>query len=437
MNIKDNSLKVSNGDIFIALDNGHKYIDDAIKNGASKVIAEHGHYDVDTLIVKNTRKYLIKYLKENYYNDIKDINIIGITGTNGKTTTAYLIYQALNLLGSKCAYIGTIGFYIDDKICDLNNTTPDLIDLYEMIMEAKNRGCTNIVMEVSSHSLSLKRIDALKFNYIMFTNLTSEHLNYHKTMNRYFKAKKRLLKFLKKDGKVLVNVDDKYMKKLSKKAIKIGSSGHYIIGDHFYTNRTKFYLNSKIYEMKLLGLYNIYNMSFCIALLEMMGFKNIRKVVKKLNAPSGRMELIKDENRLIIVDYAHTPDAVEKILLAVKEFAKNKIYVIIGCGGNRDKTKRPVMAKIATDLSDFVIFTSDNPRFEEPIDIINDMIESLDNINYQVIVNREDAIKKGIQLIENNDILIVLGKGHEKYQIINDKKIYFDDVEIIKTNIRR
>lgn len=437
MNIKDNSLKVVKNDIFIALDKGHEYVDDAIKRGASKVIVEYGKKDDKTKVVRNTRKYLIKYLKKNYYDQIKDMNIIGITGTNGKTTTAFLIYQALNLLDSKCAYIGTIGFYINSKIKDLNNTTPDLIDLYEMILEAKKQGCKNIVMEVSSHSLSLKRIDALKFNYVMFTNLTSEHLNYHKTMKKYFKAKKRLLKFLKRKGKVFVNIDDPYIKKIKKRRIRIGTYGEYKIGSYEISNRTKFNLNDKTYDMKLLGLYNIYNMSFCIALLEQMRFKNIKKIVRKLNAPSGRMELIKDENKLYIVDYAHTPDAVAKVLTAVREFAKNKIYVIIGCGGNRDKTKRPIMADIATSLADYAIFTTDNPRFENELDILDDMTNNLSNTNYEIIVNREEAIKKGIQILSNNDILMVLGKGHEKYQIIKDKKIYFDDIEIIEANIRR
>lgn len=437
MNIKDNSKKVNEGDIFIALDNGDKYIEEAISNGASTIICNKGDYSVKTIRVKDTRKYLIEYLNNNYYKEIEDINIIGITGTNGKTTTSYLIYQALNILGSKCAYIGTIGFYIDDKICDLNNTTPDLIDLYEMILEAKRKGCKNIVMEVSSHALSLGRVDALRFNFALFTNLTCEHLNYHKTMKEYFKAKKKLLKLMKKDGKIIINNDDNYMKKIKYNAIKVGIKGDYIIGDYKYTNKTKFYLNNKRYEMNLLGIYNIYNMAFCIVVLENMGYTKLNRVIKKLDAPSGRMEIIEAEGKKAIVDYAHTPDAVEKILNAVKEFAKNKIYVIIGCGGNRDKSKRPIMADIACSLADYVIFTSDNPRFEEPIDIINDMIKNLDKTNYQVIVNREIAIEKGIQLINNNDILIVLGKGHEKYQIIKDNKVYFDDVEIIKQTFRR
>lgn len=442
MDIKDNSNNIQKGDTFIALENGEKYVIDAIQKGATKVITKHKNYNIRTnnikiIYVKNPRKYLIKYLKYNYYKDIEDMNIIGITGTNGKTTTAYLLYQALNLLESKCAYIGTIGFYIDGKLKDLNNTTPDIIELYEMIMEAKKHGCKNVVMEVSSHSLDLKRVDAIKYNYALFTNLTNDHLDYHKSIKKYYKAKRKLLKLLKKDGKIITNSDDTYMKKISKRAIKIGKNGEYKIGDYYFTNKTIFYLNNNKYQMNLMGLYNIYNMSFVIAVLNSMGYFNLNRIIKKLNPPSGRMEIIERKTNKIIVDYAHTPDAVEKIINAVKDFAKNKIYVIIGCGGNRDKTKRPIMASLSCSLADYVIFTSDNPRFERPMDIINDMVKDLGKTNYEVVENRKEAIEKGIQLLKNNDILIVLGKGHEKYQVIGKDKIHFDDVEIINQTFRR
>ena len=429
MHIQYNSKKIKKGDIFIAIGNGHKYVEEAIINGASKVIVEYGKYSVPTKKVRSTRNYLIKYLKKYYYNDIKDLNIIGVTGTNGKTTTAYLIYQALNLLNSKTSYIGTIGFYIDGKEKDLDNTTPDLIDLYEMLLESKQKGCKNVVMEVSSHSLSLKRVNAIKFDYALFTNLTHEHLNYHKTMNKYFKAKKKLIKLLKNKKNKIVNIDDKYMKKLKRKSTTIGCKGDYKIGKYYYDKKTVFYLNDKKYKMNLLGRHNIYNMSFTISLLEKMGYCNIGNIISKLLPPPGRLEQVKDN---IFVDYAHTEDAVEKIINTVKEFAKGRIIVVLGCGGNRDKTKRPVMAKVATSLSDYSIFTSDNPRFEKASDILNDMIKDLNNTNYEVIEDRKKAIEKGIQIREKNDILLVLGKGHEKYQIINDIKYPFNDVEIIK-----
>ena len=429
MHIQYNSKKIKKGDIFIAIGNGHKYVEEAIINGASKVIVEYGKYSVPTKKVRSTRNYLIKYLKKYYYNDIKDLNIIGVTGTNGKTTTAYLIYQALNLLNSKTSYIGTIGFYIDGKEKDLDNTTPDLIDLYEMLLESKQKGCKNVVMEVSSHSLSLKRVNAIKFDYALFTNLTHEHLNYHKTMNKYFKAKKKLIKLLKNKKNKIVNIDDKYMKKLKRNSITIGCKGDYKIGKYYYDKKTVFYLNDKKYKMNLLGRHNIYNMTFTISLLEKMGYCNIGNIISKLLPPPGRLEQVKDN---IFVDYANKEDAVEKIINTVKEFAKGRIIVVLGCGGNRDKTKRPIMAKVATSLSDYSIFTSDNPRFEKASDILNDMIKDINNTNYEVIEDRKKAIEKGIQIREKNDILLVLGKGHEKYQIINDIKYPFDDVEIIK-----
>ena len=434
MHIQYNSKKVKEGDIFIAIDKGHKYVEEAIKNGASKVIVEHGNYSVKTIKVKNTRKYLIKYLKKYYYKDIKDLNIIGITGTNGKTTTAYLIYQALNLLNSKTSYIGTIGFYIDGKVKDLDNTTPDLIDLYEMLLESKRLGCKNVVMEVSSHSISMKRINALKFDYALFTNLTPEHLNYHKNMNKYFKAKKKLIKFLKNKKNKIVNIDDKYMKKLKRNSITIGCKGKYKIGKYYYNKKTTFYLNNIKYKMNLLGRHNIYNMAFTISLLEKMGYCNIQNIIEKLSPPPGRLERVTDN---IFVDYAHTSDAVEKIINTVKEFSKKDIVIVLGCGGNRDHEKRKPMSKIATNLADFVIFTTDNPRYENPSDILKEMTEDLNKDNYIVIEDRKKAIEKGIQRLKKSDILLVLGKGHEKYQIINDTKIPFDDVEIINEIIRR
>ena len=212
MNIKVDSRKIKPGDIFIAIkginDDGHNYIEEAISNGAKQVIVESGLYSVDTLVVKDTHEYLVNYLKDNYYDKIKDLKLIGITGTNGKTTSSYLLWQALNKLGIKTAYIGTIGFYIDEKIKELNNTTPDILDLYEMFIEAINNDCEYVVMEVSSHSLSFNRVGGLLFDYGMFTNLTQDHLDYHLNMKDYALAKQKLFKSIKKDGYAIINIDD-------------------------------------------------------------------------------------------------------------------------------------------------------------------------------------------------------------------------------------
>ena len=452
MNIKVDSKKVKEGDIFVAIkginNDGHDYIEEAINNGATKVVVEHGLYSVDTLVVKNTHDYLVNYLKEKYYEKIKDLKLIGITGTNGKTTSCYLLWQALNKLKVKTAYIGTIGFYIDDKVRELNNTTPDVLDLYEMFIESVNNNCQYVVMEVSSHSLSFDRVGGLLFDYAIFTNLTQDHLDYHKNMESYAFAKQKLFKNIKEDGFAIVNVDDesnKYYLLDENKNITYGqnNSDYQIIDFKDNMNGSVFKLkNSEAiieYNTELLGKYNIYNLINTIIVLNNEQFKleDIKKVVRELKEPPGRLEKIRLPLGMVIIDYAHTPDAVEKVIKAIKEVCKGSVYTIVGCGGNRDKKKRPLMGTISTELSDYVIFTSDNPRNEEPMNIINDIVQNLDNKNYEIEENREKAIFKGIQKLSKNDILLVLGKGHEDYQIIGNNKIHFSDKEIVLKYIRR
>ncbi len=446
MNIKSDSRKIKKGDTFIALkyvNDGHDYVLDAIKRGASKVVVEHGLYNVDTLIVKDTHEYLVNYLKDNYWNKIKDLKIIGMTGTNGKTTTCYLLHKALNMLGEKCAYIGTIGFYIDDKIKDLNNTTPDILELYEMLLEAKKQKCKYVVMEVSSHALSLNRVKGLEFDIALFSNLTQDHLDYHKNLTNYLNEKKKLFTMLRNDSLALINIDDKYYKEFimeqnNNKTYGFKDCNYQITKYNYNINGGHFVINDcDIYDTKLIGKYNIYNLTLVIATLTNLGFyyDKIYDVVKNLDSPKGRMDKIIYNNNAIIIDYAHTPDAVEKALRAVKELNSNHIYTIIGCGGDRDKTKRPIMGKISVENSDLVIFTSDNPRCENPNKIIADIVQNLDKNNYEIEINRKKAIIRGIQLLKENDILMILGKGHENYQIINKEKIFFDDKKIVLDNI--
>lgn len=448
MNIKIDSRKVKNGDIFVALrginNDGHKYVEDAIKNGASKVVVEEGLYDVETEIVIDTHDYLINYLKDNYYSVIKDIKLIGVTGTNGKTTTCFLIQKALNKIGIKTGYIGTIGFYVDEKIRDINNTTPDIYDIYEILLECKELGCKYVAMEVSSHALDKKRVGGLLFDYAIFTNLTQDHLDYHKDFDDYALAKQKLFKMLKPNGYAIINEDDDYkdyfMVHPNNLTYGFNESDYQITNTNITSESSKFVLENKErenYESKLLGKHNIYNLTCMIIILKLIGidYKNIYDLVLNSSAPSGRMDTIFHGTNRIIIDYAHTPDAIENVVKAVKLFAKARILVIIGCGGDRDKTKRPKMAKIATNLADYVILTSDNPRTEDPLQILNDMTNGLSNTNYEVIESREDAIKRGIQILEENDILLVLGKGHENYQVIGREKIHFDDKEIVNKSI--
>lgn len=450
INIKTNSKRIKKGDTFIALKgmtyDGHDYIEEAIENGAEKIICEHGEYNVQTIIVPSTKEYLNNYLDTNYYNKIKDITLIGITGTNGKTTSCYFIYELLKMLDVKCAYIGTIGFFIDKKERDLNNTTPEILELYEMFLECKSRGVNVIVMEVSSHALELDRVHGLKFNYVCFTNLTVDHLLFHKTMDNYLNAKKKLFNMLKKDAISITNVDDKYKDNfLLDNTITYGESksDFNIIKYKLKLDKTIYKLryNNKNYKVKMnvIGKYNIYNSLVAIIVLVNMGY-NIKKVIKlfkRIKLPSGRLDMIKYKKNVIFVDYAHTPDAVKNVLTNAIKFKKNKIYTIIGCGGNRDKTKRKDMGIIATELSDYVIFTNDNPRNEDEMKIVNDMINGIINENYEVILDRSKAIKRGIDLLNKKDILFILGKGHEEYQLINGIKHHFSDKEEVLNYINK
>lgn len=443
MNIKIDSRKVKEGDTFIALrginNDGHNYIEDAIENGAKTVIVEEGEYKVNTIVVKDTKEYLREYLENNYYDEIKKLKLVGMTGTNGKTTTCYLIYQALNKLNIKCAYIGTLGFYLNDEKRILNNTTPNLYELYEMLLECVNKDYEYVVMEVSSQGLSMGRVDTLIFDYVIFSNLTRDHLDYHGSMDNYVLEKQKLFK-MTNNSYAIINNDDEYKDYfiLDNKNITYGKTGDdYKISDINSTlNGSNFKLNGEEYFTKLIGEYNIYNVTVVIILLKLLGIDNIYEIVENLDSPDGRMDMINYKDNTIIIDYAHTPDAVEKIITNVSKLNHNKIITLIGCGGNRDKTKRSIMGGIATKYSDYVVFTSDNPRFEKPKKILKDITCKLDRKNYKIIVNREKAIKKSIQMLSKNDILLLLGKGHEDYQVIKDKKIPFSDKEKVIKYLR-
>lgn len=442
--LKTDSRKVSPGDTFIAIPNvirdGHDYIEQAIKNGASKVIVEHGNYSVETITVKSTRDYLKDYLYKHYYPLIKDMKLIGITGTNGKTTTCLMIYQILTMLKQKAAYMGTVGFYYGNVKKAVVNTTPDVDVLYNMLLEAKEHGVEYFVMEVSSHALAKERIYGLEFDEVAFSNLTQDHLDYHKTIENYANAKRKLFTKTRNNKIAIINGDDPhyqhFMLPENNNIVISDKDGEVKIGDvnfsHLGTTFKFSYLN-KNYEtsLNIIGRYNVYNYLTALLLVHKLGFaiNDILLLNDKLKTPSGRMELIKDGTNSIFVDYAHTPDAVKNVLISAEEFKSGRIITVIGCGGNRDPLKRPIMGKIAVEHSDYVIFTSDNPRKEEPEDILNDITAKLTSDNFEVVVDRRNAIIKGIDLLENNDILMILGKGHEDYQEIKTGKRHFSDQE--------
>jgi len=450
INIKSDSRKIRPGDTFIAVkcevNDGHKYIEKAIENGATKVIAEYGEYEVETLIVPDTRKYLNEYLKENYSKIIEQMTVIGITGTNGKTTSAYLIYSALNKAGKKCAYIGTIGYYLDKKISNLPNTNPDICDMYDLIVNAYDNGCRYVVLEASSHGLYNGRLEGITFDYAIFTNLTRDHLDFHITMENYAKAKQILFQKLKPNGVSIINVDDSYKDYfLSDKSITYGQNkSDYQILNYETTNQNTvidFKLKDK--ELKLvsplLGDYNIYNLLCAIIILDNLNIKidEIVNIIQTLSCPPGRMDTIKYGTNSIIIDYAHTPDAMEHILNTVKKTTNGNIYTVFGCTGDRDREKRPMMMDIATTNSKHVIVTIDDPHNEEVSQILDDMLKENKNNNYEICLDRGKAIEKGISLLNDKDILMILGKGHEEVIIYKNERIPFNDKKYAEEVLRK
>ena len=441
------SRKVKKGQIFVAIEghtvDGHDFIEEAVKNGASEVICERTvPCNVPETVVYSSEKYLKDQLKEDYADEINKLKIIDITGTNGKTTTCYLTYQLLTLLGVEAAYMGTIGFKYRDMDITLNNTTPDILTIYNLLLDALEKGCTTVVMEVSSHSLDYERMYGLHIDIAAFTNLTEDHLDYHKTMENYLQAKLKIIDYLPSSGTLIVNSDDeasqKFIDKFGK-GIKVGLNGDYKIEDFQITPATthlKFSYQNKDYEVttNLTSKFNVYNYLTALAMVHACGFKieDIIDLTSQIKPPKGRCETHKVNGGYAVIDYAHTPDAVEKVIEAYNELKTARLITIVGCGGDRDPIKRPIMGKIATELSDYTILTSDNPRTEDPQKIMDDILKGVVGENYEVILDRKTAIKKGIDMLNPEDILLILGKGHEDYQIIGHEKIHLDDAEEVE-----
>ena len=441
---ESDSRKVQKGQTFIALKgltvDGHDFIESAIKNGASKIICEKDiDFDIPYEKVEDTDKYLREILHREYGEKLNEMKLIGVTGTNGKTTSCYLTYQMLLNMGIDAAYIGTIGYYHKDEHIELNNTTPDILTVYKLLMNAYESGAKTVVMEVSSQALSYDRLTNINYSIIGFTNLTEDHLDYHKTMENYLNAKLLILNHLTKDAVIIVNSDDEssiYFKKEGHKRVSFGFDGDYkIINFETHPSETNltFSFEGKTYDVlvPLTSKFNVYNYLTVVSILNQYGF-SMDEIVSKTNmikAPKGRCEAYKVNGGVAVIDYAHTPDAVEKVITAYNELKKNRVITLVGCGGARDPKKRPIMGEIASRLSDYVIFTSDNPRTEDPQAIMNDILEGVKKDNYEVILDRRQAIKHGIDIMEKDDILLILGKGHEDYQIIGKEKIHLDDVE--------
>lgn len=444
LQFETDSRLVKPGQTFVAIKghtvDGHNYIKSAIENGAINIIAEH---DVDTTVpvkvVNNSEEYLKEQLKDLYSKKINDnLKIIGVTGTNGKTTTCYLTYQFLKLLNVNVGYLGTIGFFYNDKVIHTENTTPDTLTLYKLFMGAIDEGVTTVVMEVSSHSLAFRRMYGLHIDIGAFTNLTEDHLDYHKTFDNYLNCKLKIFDLMK-NGDFIINSDDEYSKYFIEKSsspITIGKNGDYKILNYATSEKdTTMNIEYKDKEYNihtmLVSKFNVYNFLTALALVHSYGFdiEDILKYQEKVEPPKGRCQTIKVNKGVAVIDYAHTPDAVEKVITAYNNLKKNRVITIVGCGGDRDPIKRPIMGDIATRLSDYVILTSDNPRTEDPNNIMQDILKGVKSDNYEVELDRKKAIKKAIDIMEDNDIVLILGKGHEDYQIIGHAKYHLDDAE--------
>jgi UDP-N-acetylmuramoyl-L-alanyl-D-glutamate--2,6-diaminopimelate ligase len=411
----DNTNELEKDFIFVVSKQNERFKDNAINAGYEVINADE----------------LKKYL------DMSSIKIVGITGTNGKTTTAAAIYSILLDLGYKVALQGTRGFFINgNQEEEYSLTTPVQLGNFEHVQKALQNGCQYFIMEVSSHAIEQKRIEGLDFALKIHTNITRDHLDYHKTIEEYINVKNS---FLSDDIMKLVNVDDKIVKFNPKNAYtySLDKFSNFKVDAYSFNNgmHVMFSHNKNNYTFSslMMGIFNIYNLMASVAAVSLITDKSLEDICKTLDnfgGVSGRMEII-NLNPLVIVDFAHTPDGMEEVL---KSFPQKEIICVFGAGGNRDSLKRPLMGKVAAKYSKHIIVTSDNPRFEDPDLIINDIVAGIpSNINYEIEVNRKEAIKKAINLANENSVILVLGKGDESTQIIYDQKLPFSDkTEILK-----
>jgi UDP-N-acetylmuramoyl-L-alanyl-D-glutamate--2,6-diaminopimelate ligase len=440
--LKISSKAINKNDVFIAIKGVNhsslEFIDDAFSHGAQLVLTNEYIERENVIYIKDLEKIKGDLAYTFYGNCSTKLKMIGITGTNGKTSIAQLLYQALTALSYKVMVIGTIGAKCGDFYEELENTTPDIVTLARLYHLAYQMGCEYVVMEVSSHAISLNRIDKVKYDICIFTNISNEHLDYHKTFIDYLNVKARLFSNIKDDGYALINIDDENSNFIIQhctkgKVLTFGKkSFQYQLTDIVESDKgLEFKINNHNFKTSLLGSFNAYNLSPIYIILKLLKVEDskVAETFMLLTPIPGRMERLNINNYNIIIDFAHTPDAMEKVIKYVNNFKKGRLLCLFGCGGNRDKTKRPLMGKIATQLCDFAIISDDNPRYENSSSIIQDIVKGITKTNYVIISDRKQAIKEAVRMLNPNDTLLILGKGHESYQIIQDKKIFFSDKE--------
>jgi len=454
--ISYDSRRTKSGDIFFCMHgqhtDGEKFVNSAIENGAVAIFSDK-KLELNnraTLVVVPDITLALAYVSSKFYNfPSEKLQIIGVTGTNGKTTITYLLESIFNTAGISCGVIGTINYRIGKEIFPAENTTPQAPDLQEFLSRAVEKNIKVVVMEVSSHSLALNRVAYTKFNTGIFTNLTRDHLDFHKTFEEYFKAKAKLFESVEKFA--IINIDDPWGEKLLNiikcPVITYGISNKksdFTITELKQNLVSSFYiLNPKKKEKikintSLIGEHNLYNILASVICAFNFGIQpeDIRKGIENVKKIPGRLEKVECGQKFtVLVDYAHTDDALKNVLTTLNKLPHRRIFTVFGCGGDRDRSKRSLMGEVAVTLSDYVIITSDNPRSEDPEKIALDIevgIHRVGKTNYEIIIDRELAIKKALSIANESDIVLLAGKGHENYQIIGDQKIHFDDTEIAK-----
>jgi len=461
--IETDSNKVKKGSLFIALKglrhNGHNFVGSAFKNGAAAVLIARDKYrDLDDkrLIRAGDTRRALSVTANNFYRfPSKKIKIIGITGTNGKTTTSLLIESIFNIAGAPCGVIGTISYRTGKDHFAASHTTPDPVLINSLLRRMSDSGLKTAVMEVSSHALDQERVAGLLFDTAIFTNLTHEHLDYHGDLEHYFQSKAKLFSSVKKSGLCIINSDDPWSGRLMRNlkgrpvmtyGLKKKADIKAVIRE-LSVDGSRFLIKTKdgakiTLKTKLIGLHNIYNILAAVSagISHKIDLEEIKRGIEEIGSIPGRLEPVRAGQKFkILVDYAHTQNALENVLRFLKAVKKGRIITVFGCGGDRDKTKRPLMGKVAQRLSDILIITNDNPRTEDPAMIIRDIKRGIDKEkkNYFIIPDRRRAIKKALGRAEEADIVLIAGKGHEKYQLVAESKIPFDDRKVAILALRR
>ena len=446
--VTSDSRKVEKDFVFVCIkgtvSDGHDYAAAAYEKGAAVIVAERDLGIDRQVIVPDTHAVYSRLCAKWFGEPARSLKLVGVTGTNGKTSVTYMLKAILEAQGEKVGLIGTIQNMIDQETIPAKNTTPDAYELNSLFALMRDKGCGYAIMEVSSHALDQRRVNELEFETAIFTNLTQDHLDYHITMENYLEAKKRLFTMCKT---AVVNVDDEYAPRLMDGLLcntvtySTGDFSDYCAKGINYRPASVDYellSNNGIKHVKVNtgGKFTVYNSMAAIVAAKTLGIsvESSAEALAELRGVKGRAEVVPcDRDFTIIIDYAHTPDGLKNILSTFKECPKNRLIVLFGCGGDRDRTKRPIMGSIAVRNADFVIVTSDNPRTEEPSAIIEDIIEGINGTRtpYKVIENRIEAIKYAVTIAQKDDIIVLAGKGHETYQILKEGTIHLDEREVV------